>query len=99
VQHLADALVVHDPARSDGWRLEAQLAEARGDRAGAESARRRVIDLAPGDDRPWRELARTLADLGDRTGALDAIQRAVALDPGDDANLVVLGDLAPSPAR
>jgi O-antigen ligase len=92
VQRLADQLVRRDPARSDGWRMEATLAEARGDAPSAEAARRRVIELAPpDDDRPWRELAETLRAAGDAEGARDAASRAVALDPFDDANLALLG--------
>jgi O-antigen ligase len=92
VQRLADELVRRDPARSDGWRMEATLAEARGDASAAEAARRRVIELAPpGDDRPWRELAQTLRAAGDEHGAHEAALRAVDLDPFDDANLALLG--------
>jgi hypothetical protein len=90
VQDRSAQLLADDPSRSDAWRLRAQLAEAGGDLPTAEAARHRVIDLAPGADRPWRELAVTLDLFGDRAGALDAIRRAVVLDPGDDANLEVM---------
>jgi hypothetical protein len=91
VQRLADELVRRDPARSDGWRMEADLAESRDDAPAAEAARRRVIELArPEDDRPWRELAETLRAAGDVEGAREAALRAVAIDPFDDANLALL---------
>jgi hypothetical protein len=90
VQVLADRLVIRDPARSDGWRLEAQLAEDRGDLSTAVTDRQRVVDLGPTLSRSWRELALTLRRDGQTRAATQAALRAVQLDPTNDANLAAL---------
>jgi O-antigen ligase len=90
VQRRADQLVTRDPARSDGWRLEAQLAEDRGDYADAVADRRRVVDLGPTLSRGWRELALTLRRDGQAVAATQAALRAVQLDPTNDANIAAL---------
>jgi tetratricopeptide (TPR) repeat protein len=90
LQRRADELIGRDPARSDGWRLEAELAEDRGDLSAAVSDRRRVVALGPTLAAPWRELAVTLRRAGDERAAEQAALHAVRLDPSNDANLAAL---------
>jgi O-antigen ligase len=55
----AQDLVHRDPARADGWRLVAELAEDAAAPDEAVAARRRVVELAPNSERALRELIST----------------------------------------
>jgi tetratricopeptide (TPR) repeat protein len=56
---------------------------ALGDYAGAESAYRAALAIAPQQAGLWNNLAYALAKSGRREAALEAVQRAVDLDPGN----------------
>lgn len=63
------------------WFVEGRLRAARGDRAGAEEAFRRALDIDPRAVEVHWERARVLADAGKGAEAADALRSLLAIEP------------------
>jgi len=91
-----DALAKADPRNSLPHQVRGDVAMFRKDWAAAESAYRKMIELAPTATQGYQSLARTMVARNDLTGALAALQQGEAAIPKD---LTLIGTRAEFLAR